>query len=73
MSTRGQLAGAGWKAMAAMPREESMPAMLKVSLREMGRPWRGPKARPVRSMWSSSSLARARARSKKISVRQLVS
>jgi hypothetical protein len=72
MSTMTELCGAGLNARAAMPMHESTPAMLMLSLKAMGRPCRGPRGWPpwVRRC-SSREAARARAWSKKISVRQL--
>jgi hypothetical protein len=37
----------GLLARAEMPTEASLPGSLKESLREMGRPWRGPSGLPV--------------------------
>lgn len=54
------------------PTVESLPMMLKLSLREIGRPWNGPFGLPVLRRWSSNSLARAMASSKRISERQFV-
>ena len=44
--------------------------VMKQSLREIGRPWRGPRICPVVAMWLSRNLARSRASGYKISVRQ---
>lgn len=51
----------------------STSVMLKVSLTEMGRPWRGPIGLEVFWRWASSFAARERARRNKGSVRQFVS
>jgi hypothetical protein len=50
----------------------SRPSMQSWSLRLIGRPCRGPTTFPVVLRCSSSSAARFRARSTKISVKQLV-
>lgn len=70
-SARAAFLVAGPKARAAMPIEESMPVMLKLSLTEIGRPWRGPRGLPVRAKCKSNSAARARANEKRGSVKQL--
>lgn len=63
---------AGRKASAAMPMEESMPVIWKLSFTDMGRPWRGPRGLPVRARCESSSEARATAAEKRGSARQFV-
>ena len=50
----------------------SRPLILNWSLSETGRPCNGPITVPWVERWISSSLARARARSMKISVKQFV-
>jgi hypothetical protein len=50
----------------------SRPSMQSWSLRLIGRPWRGPTTFPIVLRCSSSSAARFRARSTKISVKQFV-
>ena len=54
------------------PMMVSMPLRQNWSFREMGRPWRGPMILPCVLRWSSTSWARAKARSMKISVKQFV-
>jgi hypothetical protein len=72
-STRTEFSVAGWKHRAARPIDASYPRTLKVSLRDMGTPWSGPRGGFLESRCASSSSARFRASSKNISVRQLVS
>lgn len=62
----------GLKAREAMPMEESWPGIRKVSFREIGSPWRGPRGFLWVERWASSSWARARASAGKNSVRQFV-
>lgn len=56
----------------AMPIVESLPIILKLSLMEIGSPWKGPLVLPYFWRYASHSFARAIASSKKISARQLV-
>lgn len=63
---------AGLFANEAIPIVESLPAMLKLSLMEMGSPWNGPLGFPCVRRYASHSLARAIASWKKISDRQFV-
>ena len=72
-SASGAVSRAGCEAKAARPIVLSVPAMWKVSFREMGRPCRGPRGLPVRRRWSSRLRAWARALVKRGSVRQRVS
>lgn len=54
-----------------LPIVDSKPLMRTWSLREMGRPCRGPYVLPVSFKYLSSSLARSMARSTNIWVKQL--
>lgn len=72
MSTRTVLYVAGWLTHETKPTVESLPIILKLSLREMGKPWSGPIGFPVFARCSSSALAASRASGKSVSERQLV-
>ena len=54
------------------PMMVSSPFITNWSLSDIGKPCRGPICLPLLRRWSSTSLARARARSMNISVRQFV-
>lgn len=72
-STKTAFSVAGLKARLAIPMDASYPRTLKVSLSDMGTPWRGPKGGFPDARCASRSAARFSASWKKISVRQLVS
>jgi hypothetical protein len=72
ISTRVALYSAGLSTKDVNPTVLSLPLILKLSLREMGKPCSGPTSVPVRWRWSSSAFALLMASSKKASLRQLV-
>jgi hypothetical protein len=63
--------GVGWWENAVYPIAASISSMRKQSLREMGRPWRGPRGVPDSAYSASNCSAASSAFSKKISLRQL--
>ena len=72
ISTSVALVEAGWSTNEANPTVLSFPTILKLSLSEMGRPWRGPMTFPVLCRCSSSDLAMLMASVGKKSVKQFV-
>jgi hypothetical protein len=71
-STRVALYGAGWSTKDVKPTVLSFPTILKLSLSEIGRPWRGPTSLPVLRRCSSSDCAILMASRGKKSERQFV-
>jgi len=71
-STSVALYAAGWSAREAKPTVLSFPAMLKLSLRDIGKPCSGPTSLPVVRRCSSSDLAMLIASVGKKSDRQFV-
>lgn len=71
-STKEELLAAKSLAHPTNPTELAFPAILKLSLSEIGTPCKGPTSLPVSWRCRSSALARARASGNRVSVRQFV-
>ena len=71
-STNKELLAARSLAQPTNPTELAFPAILKLSLSEIGTPCKGPISLPVSWRCRSNALARARASGNKVSVRQFV-